>query len=366
MDAIKNILGKWTGVSGVFLLFLSFNSCRTDTDYLREVDYNKLRYVIADNYNLSTFNAALGVTAYDALLAEPGPFTVLVPSNTAFLNAGLGADNIRLRSLSENAALLNYHILEGRYDLNSLPFLFNQEIQTRLGVPIYVSRWVQQGDTVVTINGASVFVQHLSASNGVAQVIDQLLEPNVFANVLDVIRSRKDLTLFAQILQRSGMVDYLSNTPTCTVFAPDNEAIMDLGYTTLEQVNAADAEDLKALVAYHIVESRRFVNDFALTINYTQNGTYPLDFYDASSGNVVTANGRDSQRGELNVRMYDTGQVRLVYSKGQITVGQQAVDAYRLSLYDERGIETIVSPRHKNLVAENGCVHIIDRVLRHL
>ena len=365
MHILKRYLNK-KYIVGLCALLCLCTACRSDTDYIRDVDYSKLRYVIADNYNLSTFNAALEVTAYNELLAGEGPFTVLIPSNTAFLNAGLGANNIRLRSGAQNAALLNYHILEGRYALNQMPFLFNQEVQTRLGVPIYVTHWVQEGDTVLTINGSRMFVQDLQASNGVGQVIDQVLEPNVFEDVLDVISSRKDLTLFAQAIQRSGLSHLFRSAKSCTVFAPDNEAMNALGYSSIDAINVADPQVLGDMVRYHLMESRRFVNDFDLSMRYTQEGTYALDFYDAAMEEVVTANGRGSKRGSLNARMQDTHQVRLVYSKGQITVGQQNVDAYRMSIFDETNTETIVSPRYKNLVAKNGCVHLIDRVLRRL
>src|SRR5699024_12650868 len=114
-------------------------------------------------------------TGLDKVLIEDGPFTVLAPSDEAFLSAGFGYESINSMSSSQLQSMFNYHVLDGIYDLNKLPFLFNQEIITKGGKPVFITRWVKDQDTVVTINGSSVHIRNITASNGIAQVLGGVL-----------------------------------------------------------------------------------------------------------------------------------------------------------------------------------------------
>jgi uncharacterized surface protein with fasciclin (FAS1) repeats len=124
----------------------------------------------ADN-NLTIFLEALDAAGLTAALFG-GPYTVLAPTNDAFVEA-LGALGLTKDELFANTDLLRsvllYHVIPGAYTsdvvvtLNSAP--------TLNGTPISING--------TTFNGgqASVYLPDLKASNGVLHIIDGVLLP---------------------------------------------------------------------------------------------------------------------------------------------------------------------------------------------
>ncbi|NML23593.1 fasciclin domain-containing protein [Pseudoflavitalea sp. G-6-1-2] len=228
---------------------------------------NRLTFIIDDNkFNFSYFNTALGRTAYKKKLGEEGPFTVLVPDNNAFIRNGYSTEN---SVLTEDAAILNnivpYHIIDGIWDFTKLPFAFNQEISSITGASMYITRWVKNQDTVLTINGSRVISRNLKASNGTIQAIDQLLQPMVHKRLSDLAAADTTLTWFNVALQHADMKSLLETNKAYTVFAPSNKAFREAGYPTIESVLNADATVIKNLLRYQLFEGRRFVYDYILT-----------------------------------------------------------------------------------------------------
>lgn len=340
-------------------------SCAPDSDYLIDVDYNKVPHIIQDNHYLSTFSRVLQLTGVDRQLDGKGPYTVLVPSNDAFLLDGFGPDQVRTLSPAYLGEVANYHILDGWYELNKLPFLFNQEIISRAGIPIYVTRWAKGQDTVLTINGVAVQPRSLAASNGLISILDRMLPANVHENVVDYINDEEGLTLFAQALVRTGLDGTLRNMPSCTVFAPSNAAMAAYGYPTVQSVRQADAGELAALVRYHVQEDRRFINDFALVINADEVGSFPLDYFSRELNRVVTMTTFPVNRGKLRLRMLDGNAVTFTYAYGKLYVATTQLPSYRFTITDVAGEEAVVSIMQNDYVAKNGFVHLIDKVLKH-
>ncbi|MBB6272947.1 putative surface protein with fasciclin (FAS1) repeats [Pedobacter cryoconitis] len=244
---------------------LSLYSCKKDKEQTKDGDTNKISTVVADNFNLSIFNTGLIRSGLKARLLEPGPFTAITPSDAAFAVAGfktaadvLGAEPARV------SAVMNYHILDGKYELNKLPFLFNQEIRSGNGGKLFVTHWVKGADTVLTINGSKVISQNIKASNGLIQVIDQMLEPYTHELIIDAIASDRNVSLFYQALQRSGVIETLKGKGPYTIFAPDNAAMTTFGLPSLEAINQMDPAVLATVVRYHILSDRRFIYDYVL------------------------------------------------------------------------------------------------------
>ncbi|WEK35897.1 MAG: fasciclin domain-containing protein [Candidatus Pseudobacter hemicellulosilyticus] len=245
-------------------------ACSKDEDNTVEGNdiTNRLNFIIDDNkVNFSAFNNGLGRTAYRLSLAEEGPYTVLIPDNNGFVKAGYPTDQ---DVLTEDLAVLNklipYHITNGRWELNKLPFAFNQEIQSITGAKMYVTRWVKDGDTLVTINGTRVLSYNLNASNGLIQVIDNVLQPLVHENLSVAIADEQDLTYLNVALQRSGMKAELADiSSTFTIFAPNNIAFIAAGFPTIESIQAADPATIRRMLEYNMFRSRKFMYDFMLT-----------------------------------------------------------------------------------------------------
>jgi uncharacterized surface protein with fasciclin (FAS1) repeats len=235
-------------------------------DALSEYDNNRINLVVADNFNLSAFSATLRRSSLDKVLQqEDGPFTVLAPSDPAFSEAGYPSP---VAVLAGNAAVIariaSYHTLDGKYELNKLPFLFNQELRSR-GGKLYATHWIKGEDTVLTINGSRVLASNIPASNGLVQVIDRVLTPYLHDRLGDAIAAEAGITLFAQALKSSGLLASINSEGPYTLFAPDNAAMKERGYETVQQILNTDPRELKELVEYHIVRDRRFIYDYILS-----------------------------------------------------------------------------------------------------
>jgi uncharacterized surface protein with fasciclin (FAS1) repeats len=235
-------------------------------------DNNRIAQVLADNFNLTVMNTVIMRSGQRDLANGSATLTLFAPSDEAFAKANYtGTASILTENYARIARIGAYHLAEGNYELDKLPFLFNQEIRS-LGGKLYVTRWIKNGDTVLTINGSRLLSTAVSASNGKVQVIDRMLEPYIHETLADAIASENSLTLFNQALQRAGLTDVLKGAGPYTVYAPTNSAMTDMGYGTLEAINAADPLVLANLMRYQIVADRRFVNDYILSTGPANQG----------------------------------------------------------------------------------------------
>ncbi|MES2060736.1 MAG: fasciclin domain-containing protein [Bacteroidota bacterium] len=250
----------------VLLVLAVSLTCCTKNNNIKEVDNTKIGAIVADNFNLSVFNTALIRTGLTKSIDQAGVFTVIAPSDDAFRVAGFSdSKDILSADPARVSAIMNYHVLNGSYEFNKLPFLFNQEIRSANGGKLFVTHWVKGVDTVLTINGSKVLSQNIKASNGLIQVIDRVLEPYTHNLVTEAIASDRDLTLFYQALQRAGLVKTLNGTGPYTIFAPNNAAMIAFGLSSIETINQMDVATLARLMNYHILTDRRFVYDYVLS-----------------------------------------------------------------------------------------------------
>lgn len=255
-------------VTGLCLLMAG--ACKKEDDNSPQSGNDRLMEVVMDNFNLSKFNAAVNRSNMKPVLTGTGPLTVLAPSDAAFTAAGYANPiNVATASMPLMIKITGYHVLNGNYDLNRMPFLFNQEIRTYNGGKLYVTRWVKNNDTVLTVNGSRVLAKGMKASNGTLMVIDRMLEPYLHETLAEAITADPNLTLFNQAVQRSGMSALLKGKGPYTVYAANNAAMKTYGYSTLEQIAAADPAVMAALVRYHIAADRRFVTDYILSTGNT-------------------------------------------------------------------------------------------------
>jgi len=287
MQGAKSIINRVS--YGLWIIVISqvvlLTSCVKEADeFLTDFDNNKISLVVADNFNLSSFNAALKRSGMHQMLKdEAGPFTVLAPSDQAFFNAGYASEMAVLTApIRDISRITQYHTLDGNYALNKLPFLFNQELRSR-GGRLFATHWVKGADTVLTINGSRVIAQNISATNGLIQVVDQVLTPYLHDYVGDAIAADQDLTLFYEALRSSGVLETLKSSGPFTIFAPDNAAMMANGYADIHQVLNSNLEELKTMVQYHIVRDRRFVFDYVLSTGSTNTTRQTM-----LDGNLVT------------------------------------------------------------------------------
>ena len=104
-------------------------------------------------------------------LSGEGPFTVLAPTDDAFAALPEGLLDTVLADQDLLTSILTYHVVDGAVPAATVVTL--ESATTLQGEDIAI---VVDGDTV-TINGATVIITDIEASNGIIHVIDAVLLP---------------------------------------------------------------------------------------------------------------------------------------------------------------------------------------------
>lgn len=359
---------------GFLLPILLLVGCAPDDDYFAEIDYGQLGYLLSDNsdnFNVSFFAAALRRTGLDRELRENGPFTVLVPSDDAFRALGINTvSDVLALSESTLAELVNFHILDGRYDPTRLPFLFNQQISSRNGKPVFMTRWINEiglvdVDTIHMVNGSLIADQRIEGSNGLALVIDKVLEPNIYNSLQEAIEDTESVTIFARVMQRAGLGALLRESGPYTVLAPNNVAMAGYGYPTVQSVDSADPSVLADMAKYHILLDRRFINDFLWLTPLDDGPISRLLYIDPFFGWIPIT----GVKGTQYLRMLDGNVVTITVERygawGYVLSATDAIGnnhAFNSNIEAElSGIESIVSNRE--IMASNGILYVMSGVL---
>ncbi|WET67019.1 fasciclin domain-containing protein [Sphingobacterium sp.] len=259
------------------LLVLTFTSCSKDAvNPDQGGEKNTLNDVVRDNFGLSYLATALYKSGLNKTLAQPGMYTLIAPSDDAYRAAGYQNPAALYAEPADKLGLQgNYHILKNPVVFTGKPLKMNQEEETLLGTKLYWSRVKRGQDTLTTINGGRLLQADTKASNGIMQVLDRLLVPNVHLNLKQALAANADLSLFYQALKVSGMLETLAGNSNYTVFAPNNIALKQSGYPDLEAIEKADPAVLKTMLSYHIAKERKFAQDYFLlapegTTSYTE------------------------------------------------------------------------------------------------
>jgi uncharacterized surface protein with fasciclin (FAS1) repeats len=264
---MKNILY----ILGVLLLLQACSKDDASGGQTPENITSRLNFIIDDNqFNFSSFNAGLSRTQYRLTLAQPGPYTILLPDNNAFTKAGYSnAQAVLVESGAVLSNMMAYHITNGTWEFNKLPFKFNQEIESIGGGKMYITRWVKNTDTIVTINGTRILSYNLKASNGLIQVMDAVLQPLTHQKLADAVAADASLSYFNVALQKAGMKSLLAGNDAYTLFAPNNAAFIAAGFPDIDSINKTDATELRNLIEYNMFSGRKFVYDYILTTDAT-------------------------------------------------------------------------------------------------
>jgi uncharacterized surface protein with fasciclin (FAS1) repeats len=339
---------------------------------------------------LTTVAEALQATNLFEPLSEPGPFTLFAPTNSAFteLLTMLKITKAQLLAFKKLPDILLYHALDGVMRSSTLVNITHPWVTTKMGSTAFISTrapeipatsdgqadcascaqefdenggceaMINDQDVAVLIpvgceacaadsrrhcesqavfgaegallqgtHAASTSAGHkiliddavithpdIPAINGMIHVIDKVLMP---PNVYELATKVPTLTTLVTSLKHTPLVTTLSSPGPFTVFAPTNTAITNIVAElkmTMEDFLAG--KDLKDILAYHVVDGTLFSN--CLT-----------------------------EQEELVTKL---GATAIVTS----STGDDGVVALRIN------DATITED---DLVASNGVVHIIDKVL---
>ncbi|GGG56505.1 hypothetical protein GCM10011414_27930 [Croceivirga lutea] len=350
MKKIKQLTGV---MLTAMLLFLSF-SCEDDKDDDTGTETNRESSTIVETAvatdDLSSLVAAL--TKADekedsdliGTLSTDGPFTVFAPTNEAFtaLLASLdGFDTLEDFDTDEEKALLaqilQYHVVAG-VAAASTDLSEGQTITTVQGEDIAVSL---EGGVFIddaTDANAEVILADVTASNGIVHVINKVLLPQAVLDALsgeaeeeeetsetlvDIVVASESLTVLEAAVIKAGLAETLSSEGPFTVFAPTDDAFVDLLDALGDDYNSLDDFDteeelalLTNILLYHVVPAQVLAADLA-------------------EGSVATALTENS--------------IEVIASEETFVIGDAS--------------ETNANITGTDILASNGVAHTIDKVL---
>jgi transforming growth factor-beta-induced protein len=289
-----------------FALILAFFFAFNINTYAMEAD---IVDIAVGNEDFSVLVAALTEADLVGALQGDGPFTVFAPTDAAFTDLLTALDITAgdLLAHPQLADVLLYHVVSGK--IMSTDLSDGIEAATLKGDNITVG----VGDTV-TINDSTVVIPDIEASNGVIHVIDQVLVPADFKldygmmdeptpedsmasdmDIVDIALADEQFSMLVMLLQRADLVGALQGDGPFTVFAPTNDAFVELVTAlgiTPEELMAQP--DLAKVLLYHVISGKVMSTDLSdgLEAGTLNGNTIAFDLSDgvkANASNVIAA-----------------------------------------------------------------------------
>ncbi len=257
-----------------------------------------------------TFNTlvtALQRAGLDGTLRGSGPFTVFAPSDQAFakLPPGTVESLLMPRNRAMLQAVLSYHVVPGR--------LSATDVGRQSGAITANGQRVdfQARGQRISVDSARVVQADIAADNGVIHVIDRVLMP-AGVDLVDTARQAGTFNTLLNALSAAELEQVLRGEGPFTVFAPTDKAFSRLGQDAIAGLLAPQNRDqLVAVLSNHVVSGRVYA-DAAVA---------------AGAAHTLAGNG-----------------LRFAVQEG------------RLRVNGARIVST-------DLDAQNGVIHVVDRVL---
>jgi uncharacterized surface protein with fasciclin (FAS1) repeats len=291
-------------------LFLFIAGCKKDN--APEPQANTIANVINTNANFSTIKTAVDKVGLGNLLAS-GKLTIFIPDNDAFAASGITAASLNTLPATDLTNLLKYHILNKKILSADLPA--SDTITTLHSKNIFISK----NTNGLFVNGLKIKTSDIQTTNGVIHVIEKVLTAPI-KTIKEQVAENTNLSLFAAALSKTGLSDSLHLRGKYTVFAPNNLAFQGAGLGTVAAIQAAPLVTIKNLIRYHIVATHVFSTDFI------------------NKATLLSLQGTN-----------------LITGTNPLSVKVSNSTAVASNLVVSGGI---------NLIATNGVIHIIDRVLK--
>lgn len=323
-----NILNKNVVVL-LFAAVIIFVGCVKNATTKPPIVNPTVAQTIKSGTNLTLFNAALVRTGLDTVLNNPDSMeTVFVLTDQTMAQYGLGASVIDTMNVDTLKKLLAYYIYNGVIEFSN----YSASVLTNFSTEISDSDFIFITDSAggVFVNGISVPTTDVRASNGFLDILAQPIYPPA-GTLLQIIQADTTLSFFdtAVLLTVSAgnnIYAQLTSGNIYTVFVPNNNAFRNAGYTTVDTVNV---NTLANFLSYHIVAGRYFTSDMSIALSNT-----------AVINDTVT---------KATISTLPDSTIKV--TSGLSFQVEGAADSVAANLY---------AP---NIMARNGVIHKIDRVL---
>lgn len=286
---------------------VGFSSCDNNDDD-GPTGPDNVAGIVASNPSFSILNTAINRAGLGSALSG-GTLTVFAPDNAAFEASGISLATVNSLPVPRLDSILKYHVLGSTVSSGAVPV--SDAVNTLLGTRLFASR----NTNGVFANGIKVKTADVPAANGVIHVIERVLTPPT-RTIAQIVSSDTSFSILLAAVVRAGLADAVSQPGKYTVFAPTNAAFRAAGFADAAAINAANQTVITNVVKQHVLTTNVFASDLT-------EGATPTTL----QANTLTIN--------LNpVRVKVTGSAN---ASSNVTTA--------------------------NVVATNGVIHIIDRVL---
>jgi uncharacterized surface protein with fasciclin (FAS1) repeats len=304
-------------IIAAFLVTLS--SCNKDDDEIPTISG-----LVSDRSSFSTLNTAVIKGGLVAKLNGTEQLTLLAPTNDAFAAAGITTAVLESLSSNDVANILFYHVIPGKVLAADMPAGPNAKVLTFNGDSVFVTK----NTNGVFVNGVKVSEADILASNGVVHTLSTgVLKPPpgnilVTAGVNGLHSLVKALNVVSTAAGGDPSLATSIANDLLTVFAPSNVAFTALLATlSLTDITQIPIATLIATLKFHAIQGRTFSSDLV-------------------NGNLTMVSG---------------GLTTITLPSGASTVATIS------GLGNGTNTAKIVKT---NIIARNGVVHIIDKILK--
>jgi len=266
--------------------------------------------IVSNDPNFSLLLAALKKAELVTTINTSQNITVFAPDNAAFAAAGIDAAAIGNLSKEALASLLTYHVVASRVASGSVPV--SGAVATLLANrKIFASR----NANGVFVNGIKVKTADIAADNGIIHVIEKVLTPPT-QTIAQIAAATPSLSLLLTAVGKAGLANAVSGDGNFTVFAPTNAAFNAAGFNSNADITNASTPLITTVVSYHVLNTNVFASD------------------------LINNSTATSLSGPLLINTMPAASVK---------ISSSANPASKITT--------------ANIVAINGVVHLIDRVL---
>jgi transforming growth factor-beta-induced protein len=215
------------------------------------------------NPNFSVLVEAVVAAGLADDLSTSGPFTVFAPTNDAFvaLLSALGLTKEELLASPSLGAILTYHVVAGKVMASDVVALPKPAAVTTLQGATF-SVGADLGITDGAARTATLLATDVVGSNGVIHVLDKVLVPPGVLTVVQVAQTNPNFSILVEAVVAAGLADDLSTEGPFTVFAPTNDAfVAALGELGLTKDELLASPSLGGILTYHVVAGKVMAAD---------------------------------------------------------------------------------------------------------
>ena len=207
--------------------------------------------------SLSILVSAVTKAGLASTLSTTTNLTVFAPTNNAFRAAGFPQSRIDALTSAEVTSvlvpILTYHVLGSVVSAANVPV--SDAVTTLNTKKLFASR----NANGVFVNGIKVVAADLNASNGVVHVIGKVLVPPT-QSITEIVVGNPSFSLLKAAVIRANLATTLGGEGKFTVFAPVNTGF-PAALDTDAEINAASVATVAGIVTSHAFATNIFASD---------------------------------------------------------------------------------------------------------